>query len=88
MPEEEVGKVTRYFAKIGVAGIMIEKGSVQVGDTLHIKGHTTDLTAEIKSLQVMGKDVEQAGPGEEIGVKLGDRARPNDMVYKVTPEGP
>ncbi|MHC4601543.1 MAG: EF-Tu/IF-2/RF-3 family GTPase [Planctomycetota bacterium] len=86
MPEEEIGKVTRYFAKIGVAGILIEKGGLKVGETIHIKGHTTDFNETISSMQVEGKDVEEANPGDEIGVKLGDRARPNDVVYKVIPE--
>ena len=86
MPEEEIGKVTRYFAKIGVAGILIETGRLMVGETIHIKGHTTDFSETIGSMQVQGKDVEEANPGDEIGVKLGDRARPNDVVYKMIPD--
>ena len=86
MPEEELGKVTRFFAKIGVAGIMIEKGSIKVGDTIHIKGHTSDFNETILSMQIEGKDVQEAKAGDEIGVKLSDRARPNDVVTKVIPE--
>ncbi|MHC5040171.1 MAG: EF-Tu/IF-2/RF-3 family GTPase [Planctomycetota bacterium] len=86
MPEEEIGKVTRFFAKIGVAGIRIEKGSIRVGDTIHVLGHTSDFNETIHSMQIEGKDVEEAKPGDEIGVKLSDRARPNDQVFKVIPE--
>lgn len=86
MAEEEIGKITRYFAKIGVAGIMIEKGELKVGDTVHVVGHTSDVTQSIDSMQIMGKDVEAAKPGDEIGLKMGDRVRPNDVVYKVTPD--
>jgi len=86
MPEEELGKVTRYFAKIGVAGILIEKGALKLGETIHIKGHTTDLTETITAMQIMGKDVEEGKEGDEIGLKLSDRARPNDVVFKVLPD--
>ena len=86
MPEVEIGKVTRFFAKPSVAGIMIESGDLKVGDTIHIKGHTTDLTASIDSMQIMNETVESAKVGDEIGVKLPDRARPNDVVYKVLPD--
>ncbi len=85
MPEEEVGKVSDYFAKIGVAAIDLT-GTLSVGDTIHIKGHTTDFTQEVESIQIEHQNVEKANPGDSIGIKVKDRVRDNDIVYKVTEE--
>jgi len=83
MPEERIGRVTEYFAKIGVAGIQLTDGSLRVGDTIHIKGHTTDFQQVVDSIQVEHQDVQEAGPGTLIGVKVRDRVREHDIVYKV-----
>ncbi len=56
---------------------------MQVGDTIHIKGHTTDLTQKVGSMQIENQNVEEAGPGADIGIKVEDRVRENDVVYKV-----
>lgn len=85
MPEEEVGKVSDYFAKIGVAAIDLT-GTLSVGDTIHIKGHTTDFNQEVESIQIEHQNVEKANPGDSIGIKVKDRVRDNDIVYKVTEE--
>lgn len=85
MPEEEVGRVSDYFAKIGVAAIDLT-GTLSVGDTIHIKGHTTDFTQEVESIQIEHQNVEKANPGDSIGIKVKDRVRDNDIVYKVTEE--
>jgi putative protease len=83
MPEEEVGKVKDYFAKIGVAGIDLT-GTLRVGDTIHIKGHTTDLEQVVESMQIEHEQVEEANAGDAIGIKVKDRCRHGDTVYKVT----
>lgn len=83
MPEERVGVVKDYFAKIGVAGIDLE-GTLRVGDTIHIKGHTTDLEQTVGSLEIEHEQVEEAKAGDPIGVKVQDRCRDGDVVYKVT----
>lgn len=83
MPEEEVGKISDYFAKIGVAAIELT-GSLSVGDTIHIKGHTTDFEQKIDSMQIEHQSVEKANPGDSIGIKVKDRVRGHDVVYKVT----
>jgi translation elongation factor EF-1alpha len=83
MPEERVGIVKDYFAKIGVAGIDVEK-TLKVGDRIHIKGHTTDLEETVDSIQVEHAQVEQAKRGDAIGIKVTDRCRGGDVVYKVT----
>jgi len=83
MPEEEIGKVADFFAKIGVAAIDLT-GTLSVGDTIHIKGHTTDFTQTIDSMQVEHQNMQKAGPGDSIGIKVKDRVRDSDIVYKVT----
>jgi translation elongation factor EF-1alpha len=83
MPEEEIGKVASYFSKIGVAAIDITKGTLKVGDKIHIKGHTTDIEQDIDSIQIEHQSVPEAKPGDSIGIKVKDRVRDHDVVYKV-----
>ena len=83
MPEEVVGKVTDFFAKPVVAGIVLTTVLKQ-GDKIHIKGHTTDLELTVDSMQINNVDVEQAKAGDLIGVKVSERVRRGDTVYKVT----
>jgi len=83
MPEEKVGVVKDYFAKIGVAGIDLT-GGLKVGDTVHITGHTTDLEQVVDSMQIDRQEVEEAKAGDAIGIKVNDRCRDGDTVYKVT----
>jgi len=82
VPEEEIGQVSDYFAKIGVAGIELTD-TLSVGDTIHIVGHTTDLTQVVESMEIEHERVETAHAGQSIGIKLTDRARKNDRVFKV-----
>jgi translation initiation factor IF-2 len=84
MAEVEVGTVNKYFDKIGVGMIQVTQGELSVGDTIHIKGNSTDLTATIGSMQVQRQPVQTAKPGEEAGIKLYSKVRQNDKVYKVT----
>lgn len=80
--EMQVGKVTHYFAKIGVAVIEITDGSIKVGDEVHIKGRTTDFRQKVSSMQVEHENVQMAEPGQSIGVKVSEPVRANDLVYK------
>lgn len=81
MEEKLIGQISGYFTKIGVAAIDLE-GPLKVGDKIHIKGHTTDLTEDVKSMQIDRKEVQEAKKGESIGIKVSDRVRPGDKVYK------
>jgi translation elongation factor EF-Tu-like GTPase len=83
MEEKKVGEVIKYFGKIGVVAIRLTEGSLKVGDKIHIVGHTTDITQTIDSMQIENKNVQEAGSGADIGVKVKDRAREHDVVYKV-----
>ena len=86
MAEEEIGRVTHYFSKISVAAIEITQGTLSVGDTIHIKGHTSDFTQTVDSMQLDNAPVQQATPGQTVGIKVVDHAREHDVVYKVTEE--
>jgi len=79
---EEIGKVFTYFSKVGVAGIKLS-GDIAVGDTIRIKGFTTDFEQEVESMQIDREPVEKAGAGQSVGIKVKERVRPNDVVYKV-----
>jgi putative protease len=84
MSEVPIGKITHYFSKLGVAAIELTQGDLKVGDTIHIKGHTSDFTQEVDSLQIDGKTINQATVGQNIGFKATDHAREHDVVYKIT----
>ena len=83
MEEKKIGEVIKYFSKIGVAAIRLSEGSLKVGESIHIVGHTTDVTQPIDSIQIENKSVQEAGPGADIGIKVKDRVREHDVVYKV-----
>ena len=83
MSEEEIGKVSTFFARPVVAGIDLTS-SVQTGDKLHIKGHTTDVELTVGSMQINNVDVKEAKAGDSVGIKVPDRVRPGDHVYKIT----
>jgi putative protease len=83
MEEKKVGEVIKFFGKIGVAAIRLAEGSLKIGDTIRIVGHTTDFTQLIDSMQIENKNVQEAGPGADIGIKVKDRTREHDIVYKV-----
>lgn len=83
MEEKKVGEIIKYFGKINVAAICLSEGSLKVGDTIHMVGHTTDITQTVDSMQIENKNVQEAGPGADIGIKVKDRVREHDIVYKV-----
>lgn len=82
--EEEIGRITHYFSKINVGVLELSKGALQVGDTIHIKGHTTDFFQKVESIQVEHAPVDSAKPGEPVGIKVEGPVRENDIVFKVT----
>jgi putative protease len=86
MAEQEIGGVSHYFGKIGVAAIDITQGELRVGDTIHVKGHTSDFTQAVDSMQIEHESVDVARAGESIGIKVIDHAREHDRVFKVAPD--
>jgi translation elongation factor EF-1alpha len=86
MAEQLIGSVTHYFGKPQVAALTITDGELNVGDTIRIVGHTSDFTQPVKSMQVEHEDVETAKVGDQIGIKVKERARIHDQVYRVLPD--
>ena len=84
MEEHKIGEVIKFFGKIGVAAIRLTEGALKVGDTIRIVGHTSDFTQVIDSMQVENANVQEAGQGADIGIKVKERVREHDAVYKVT----
>jgi len=82
MPEEVIGEVSDFFARPVVAGIELA-APLKLGDKIHIKGHTTDLELTVDSMQINNVDVQEAKAGDAIGVKVSERVRRGDTVYKV-----
>ena len=83
MPEEVIGNVSDFFARPVVAGIELT-GTLKLGDKIHIAGHTTDIEMVVASMQINNVNVTEAKAGDAVGVKVSDRVRRGDTVYKVT----
>ena len=83
MPEEIIGKVSDFFAHPVVAGIELT-GSLKVGDKIKVKGHTTELEFVVESMQIHNEVVDEAKKGDSVGIKVPDRVRRGDTVYKIT----
>ena len=83
MNEEIIGKVSDFFARPVVAGIELT-APLNVGDKIKIKGHTTDLEVTVGSMQIKNVNVTAAKAGDSIGIKVSDRVRAGDLVYKIT----
>ena len=83
MPEEEIGRISDFFARPVVAGIELT-GKLKVGDKIHIKGYTTDLEFIVDSMEINNVKVNEAKAGDSVGIKVSERVRRGDKVYKVT----
>lgn len=79
--EEAVGTITHYYSHLGVAVVQINKGTLKTGDTIHIKGHTTDFTQQVESMELEHQHVDQATAGQSVGLRVKDHAREHDIVY-------
>ncbi len=84
--EEEIGRITHYFSKINVGILELSKGTLQIGDTIRIKGHTSDFYQKIESMQLEHAPVDSVKQGEPVGIKVESPVRENDLVFKVTEE--
>ena len=82
MSEQLVGKVSDFFSRPVVAAVELSE-DLMVGDRIRIKGHTTDLDVVVTSMQIDNTNVEKAGKGDSVGIKITDRVRRGDEVFKV-----
>lgn len=83
MSEEQVAIVVKFFAKPSVAALEITNGTIKKGDILRYKGHTTDFTEEVMSIEIDNQTVDEAKAGALIGLKVKERVREHDKVYKI-----
>lgn len=83
MEEIAIGKVEKYFGKIGVAAIRMTGGELKVGDTIKIKGHSTDFQQTIESMQVEHQSVQTARAGDDVGIRVKEKVHENDKVYLI-----
>jgi len=81
--EQPIGMVIHYYSHLGVAVVKLNKGALQVGDVIHIKGHTSDFRQVVESMQVEHQAVTKAMPGDDFGLKVSNHAREHDVVYRV-----
>ncbi len=83
MTETKIGTVTHYYNHLHVAGVAITGGELRNGDTIHVKGHTSDFEQKVESMQIDNETVTVAKPGDQIGLKVIEDAREHDTVYIV-----
>jgi translation elongation factor EF-1alpha len=81
--EERIGVVTHYYSHLSVATLRLESGTLRVGDVIHIRGHTTDFSQRVESLEVNNAPTTEVGPNDDFGLKVVEHAREHDVVYKV-----
>lgn len=79
----ETGKVFKYFKKPGAAAVELSD-DLEIGDVIVIKGATTDFEQKVESMQIEGEPIQKGREGQAVGIKVKERVRPNDMVYKKT----
>ena len=84
MEREKIGEVFHYFSKIGVAAIRLTDGDLKVGDTIQVQGPTTNLTQVVDSMQIEQQSVEAATRGQSVGLKVKEKVRERDLVYRMT----
>lgn len=83
MPEEEVGVVDHWYGHLNVVGVKVTSGTIQEGDVLHYKGHTTDFTETASSIELEHEHKTHAEPGDAVGIKVTQKCRIHDKVFKV-----
>jgi translation initiation factor IF-2 len=83
--EVPVGSVSIFFAKPSVAAIDIASGTLSVGDTIRVRGATTNFEQKIESMEIDRKPVPTASAGQSVGIKVKERVRPHDKVFKLVP---
>jgi hypothetical protein len=84
-PGERIGVVTHYYGHLSVATLRLHSSTLRVGDVIHIRGHTTDFSQKVESLEVNHAPATEVGPNDDFGLKVVQHAREHDVVYKVRP---
>jgi len=79
--EEAIGTVTHYYSHLSVAVVQINKGTLRIGNTIHVKGNATDFTQAVESMEYEHQHIDQAAAGQSVGLKVKDHAREHDIVF-------
>lgn len=80
---EKIGDIENFYSKISVAVLNITAGSISKGDNIAIKGSSTDFEMTVESMQIDRADIDSASAGQSIGLKVAERVRPGDEVFKI-----
>lgn len=80
---EKIGEVTHYFPHVNAAAVKLSKSGLKVGDSVYIKGHTTDFKEPVQSIQLDHASISEGKKGQEIGLLVKSRVRQGDKVYKI-----
>jgi putative protease len=83
MSETKIGTVTHYFTHLHVAAVEIADGELHIGDTIHIKGHTSDFIQKVASMELEHESVDVAKPGDDIAISMDEYTRVHDSVYVI-----
>ena len=86
MVEEKIGIVEHFFTNVSVAAIRITDGELKIGDNVHFVGAHTDFKQKIESMEINRDPVEIVKPGDDVGIKVKDRVREHDVLYKIPEE--
>jgi len=86
MEKEKIGEVFHYFTRASVAAINLTDSYLQVGDIILFQGVTTNFTQKVESMQIENQSVERAEMGQSVGIKVNERVREKDLVYRVLQE--
>ncbi len=84
-PGERIGVVTHYYSHLSVATLRLESGTLRVGDVIRIRGHTTDFSQKVESIEVNHAPATEVEPNDDFGLKVVGHVREHDVVYKVRP---
>ena len=85
MSGTQIGQISHYYDHINVAAIVLTE-PLRVGDTIHILGHSTDFKQKVNSIQIEHQSVEEARPGDDVGIKVTQKVHVHDKVFKLTDE--
>jgi putative protease len=80
-PSESIGRITHYFSHLSVAAVSLT-APLEVGQRIHIRGHTTDIVQTVDSMEIDHQHVDRAGPGDDVALKVDDHVREHDEIYR------
>jgi putative protease len=79
--DDAIGRVAHYFSHLSVAAVTLT-APLKVGERIHIRGHTTNIVQDVGSLEVDHSQVESAGPGDDVAMKVDDHVRDHDLIFR------